>query len=223
MSNHKSKATIFSQNVAYAVQNSNRKCSLLFQRERGQRLSAIEEALEEAHYFYSKMQETAKIPKEFRHNLNAFLSRARAITWVLKKQYLGNPVFDSWYANEEKLLKSDELMSFFRDARNISLKEQPIRPRSSTYIRHIEITTPKGKGFAITGNGEPVWIEKNGQGKEKRTHAGEFDSEVAREYYFENPQPPKLFRILQVIDLCGLYLEALRRLVEEALKVVSAK
>jgi hypothetical protein len=58
------------------------------------------------------MQETSKIPKEFRHNLNVFLSRARAITLVLKKQYSGNPVFDSLYVSEEKLLKRDDLMSF---------------------------------------------------------------------------------------------------------------
>jgi hypothetical protein len=114
-------------------------------------------------------------------------------------------------------------MSLFRDARSISLKEQPIRLRSSAYIRHIEVTTPKGKGFAITGNGEAVWIEKNGQGKEKITHATEFDSEVAMNYYFESPQPPKLLKNLKVIDLCGLYFVALKKLVEVALKAVSSK
>jgi hypothetical protein len=186
-------------------------------------LGVIEEALEEANYFYLKMEETMKKPKEFRHNLNAFISRARTLTWVLKKQYSGNPLFDSWYAKEEKLLRADDLMSFFRDARNISLKEQPIRPHSSAYIRNIEINVPKGKAFAITGEGEPVWIERNGEGKEKKIHASEFDGEVAMQYYFANPQPPKIFRKLQVIDLCGIYLVALRGLVEEALKVVSSK
>lgn len=96
------------------VKNSNRKCGLPFQRERGQRLGAIEEALEEARYFYSKMQKTSKISKEFRHNLNAFLSRARAITWVLKKQYSGNPVFDSLYVSEEKLLKKGRFDESFQ-------------------------------------------------------------------------------------------------------------
>ena len=108
-------------------------------------------------------------------------------------------------------------MSFFVQARNISLKEKPIRLQSSTYIRHIGISTSKGRGFAIARDGEPVWIEKNGEGEEKTIHAVEFDSEIARAYYFANPHPPKLFKNLVVIDLCGLYLIALKSLVEEAL------
>ena len=181
-------------------------------------MDEAKDALEEAKYFYRRMGETSKVPEEFRHNLNAFISRARAVTWVLKKQFAGNKEFGDWYALEEKIMRTDELMSFFVKARNISLKEKPIRPQSSTYIRHIEISTPKGRGFAITGNGEPVWFEKNGEGKEKRIHAEEFDGEIVKQYYFANPIPPKLLGNLQVLDLCGLYLKALKNLVEEALK-----
>jgi hypothetical protein len=184
-------------------------------------LGEVKDALEETEYFYRRMETTSKAPKEFQHNLNAFISRARAVTWVLKKQFSGNQKFSDWYAAEEKIMRADELMSFFVEARNISLKEKPIRPQSSTYIRHIEISTSKGRGFAITGDGEPVWIEKNGEGKEKMIHAEEFDSEIAKQYYFANPTPPKLFENLQVIDLCGLYLKALKSLVEEALKNIS--
>ncbi|PVX23273.1 MAG: hypothetical protein CW691_11075 [Candidatus Bathyarchaeum sp.] len=180
-------------------------------------MNEVKDALEEAEYFYQKMEAT-NIPKEFRFNVNAFISRARALTWVLKKQFSGNQRFSEWYASQEKLMRKDELMSFFKEARNISVKENPIRPRSLTSIRNIEVTTSKGRGFAITGDGEPVWIEKNGEGKEKQIHADEFDSEITRAYYFTNPIPPKLFQNLEVIDLCGLYLVALRNLVEEALK-----
>lgn len=181
-------------------------------------MSEAKDALDEAEYFYRRMEATLLIPKEFRHNLNAFISRARAVTWVLKKQFSGNHKFSDWYAAEEKIMRADELMIFFVKLRNISLKEKPIQPQSSTYIRHIEISTSKGRGFAITGDGEPVWIEKNGEGKEKTIHAGEFDSEIVKAYYFANPHPPKLFENLQVIDLCGLYLKALKSVVEEALK-----
>lgn len=181
-------------------------------------MNEVKDALDEAEYFYRRMEATSKIPEEFRHNLNAFISRARAVTWVMKRQFSENQKFSEWYAKEEKIMRADELMSFFVEARNISIKEKPIIPQSSTYIRHIEISTTKGKGFAITGEGEPVWIEKNGEGKETRIHAQEFDSEIAKEYYFANPKPPRLFENLQVIDLCGLYPLALKRLVEEALK-----
>jgi len=184
-------------------------------------LNEVKDALDEAEYFYQRMEALSKIPKDFQHNLNAFVSRARAVTWVLKKQFSGNQKFSEWYATEEKVMQADELMSFFVEARNISLKEKPIRPQSSTYFRNIEFSNPKGRGFAITGNGEAVWIEKNGEGKEKRVHAEEFDSETAKEYYFANPRPPKLFENLQVLDLCGLYLRALKSLVDESLKKFS--
>jgi len=115
-------------------------------------------------------------------------------------------------------MRADELMSFFVKLRNISLKEKPILPQSSTYIRNIEISSSKGRELAITGDGEPVWIEKNEDGKEERIHAGEFDSEIIKAYHFADPKPPKLFENLQVVDLCGLYLKALKSLVEEALK-----
>lgn len=183
-------------------------------------MNGVRKALEEAEYFYRRMQETESVPEQFRYNLNAFLSRARSVTWVLRKNYSKNPRFNEWYVAKKKQMERDELMKFFVDARNVSLKEEPIQPATSAYIRHIEIReAPKGRGFAITAEGEPVWIEKDETGKEKRVHASEFDSEVARQYYFDKPRPPSGFENLQVLDLCGLYVLALKDLVEEASRI----
>lgn len=184
-------------------------------------MSTVTDALNETEYFYRRLEETTKIPKEFRYNLNAFISRARSITWVLKKQYSTNPKFQKWYAEKEEEMKNDELMSFFKDARNVSIKEHPLRTQTSTYIRHIEVNAPRGKGFAITGEGEAVWIDKDKTGKETEIHASEFDSEISIGYYFAEPKPPILFQNLQVIDLCGLYLRSLKDLVEEASRILN--
>jgi len=120
-------------------------------------------------------------------------------------------------------MKNDELMAFFVVARNISEKEYPIRPSSSGYIRHITVNADNKRGFAITGEGETIWIEKSDKGDEKITHAKEFDNEVSISYYFVDPQPPKLYQNLQVIDLCGLYLKALQSLIAEAIKSFNTK
>ena len=56
-------------------------------------MNEVNDALEEAEYFYQKMEATSNSPKEFRFNLNAFISRARALTWVLKKQFSGKQGF----------------------------------------------------------------------------------------------------------------------------------
>jgi hypothetical protein len=180
------------------------------------KLKKVKEAIDEAEYLYQKMEETLKTPMDFRSNLNAFLSRSRAVTWVLKNQLNDNPSFASWYSAQEKIMKENELMAFFVVARNISEKEYPISPKSSGYMRHITVNADGKRGFAITGEGEPIWIERTDEGDEKRTHAKEFDDELSIVYYFDDPQPPKLYQNLQVIDLCGLYLKALQSLIAEA-------
>jgi hypothetical protein len=185
-----------------------------------QELKETKEAINQAEYFYQKMDETIKIPLDFRTNLNAFLLRSRTITWVLKKELSKNPHFASWYASQEKLMKKDELMVFFVDARNISEKEHPIKPTTSTFIRNMTVVGDGKKGFAITSEGEPVWIEKSINGEERKIHAKEFDDEISKSYYFIDPQPPKTFELLQVIDLCGLYLKALKQIVDEASVVI---
>lgn len=184
-------------------------------------LKVVEDTLNEVEYFYRRMEETLKIPQEFRHNLNAFISRARSVTWVLKKQYSTNRKFQKWYPQKEKEMKNDELMEFFINARNVSLKEHPLRTQTSTHIRHIEVNTPRGKGFAITGEGEPVWIDRDKTGKERKVHASEFDNEISIQYYFEEPKPPMPFQNLQVIDLCWLYLSSLKELVKEFSRILN--
>jgi len=180
------------------------------------------DALDQAEYFYKRMEKTSKIPSEFRFNTNAFIASGRNITWNLQKEFSKSAKFRSWYAQKQNEMRNDELMTFFNQARMISVKEHPLRPATSTYIRHLEIGKPpegiKNAGFAITGEGEVVWTMKNKEGKEEPIHASEFDNEIAVQYYFENPRPPRTFGNLQVIDLCGLYLFALRDLVKGALE-----
>ena len=183
----------------------------------------VTDALDLAEYFDKKMVETLKIPSEFRANTNAFVTSGRNITWALQKQFSKNAKFRTWYAQKQNEMKNDELMTFFNEARKISVKEHPLRPARSTYFRRIDLNTPKAgtekTGFAITGEGEAVWVTKDKDGKEKRIHASEFDNESVVQYYFETPIPPRTFEELQVIDLCGLYLFALKDLVKEALEI----
>jgi len=102
----------------------------------------------------------------------------------------------------------------------VSLKEHPLRTRTSSRIRHIEVNVPKGRRFAITGEGEAVWVNKDKFDKEKRIHARQFDNEIAMAYYFDKPQPPLLYQNLQVIDLSGLYLRSMEDIIEEASRIL---
>lgn len=178
-------------------------------------MSAINNALKELRYFFSMLEETKLKPNEFKSNLNAFISRGRSITWVIKKQYSNQPKFLVWYQEIEQRLREDELMRFFVNARNVSEKEQPLDPAHRTKFFNLSVA-PKEKDFAITSEGEAVWIQKVPDQREKISHASEFDHLTIKEYYFVNPQPPKRYSNLQVIDLCKIYLDELSRICADA-------
>jgi len=182
------------------------------------------QALEEAEYFYEQMQKT-KQSKDFRSNLSGFLSRARSITWILKKHHSIDSKFKEWYAKKSREMQNDELMAFFKHARNVSEKERPTGMKSSTHIRHIEADIKEfgHDGVAITGKGDLVWLHKDKDGKMKEIPMREFNNEVYREFYFTDPPPPPLFQHVQVVDLCGLYLIALKKLIEEATHLLGSE
>ena len=177
-------------------------------------MSGVDEAVKELEYFYKKLEEAKHIPSEFTYNLNAFISRGRTITWIIKKQYSKQPNFVSWYSQVEKEMRADELMQFFVNARNVSLKEHSIRPSVNWIVRNVEIKGDKALGLPIEGT--PFWIEKNEKGEEVRKPTHEFNDRLYRQYYFEVPIVPKTFRNLQAIDLCKIYLENLREIATQA-------
>jgi len=163
------------------------------------------EALEQAEYFYERMMETLKIPSEFRFNTNAFIMSGRNVTRVLQKEFSNNAKFQTWYSQKQEKMGKEGLMDFFEEARNMSVKERPLRPATSAYIRQWAIKRlpedVKNARFVLTEEGQAFWITKNEEGKEEQIHTSEFDNEITLQYYFVNPQPPQTFRNLQVIEL----------------------
>ena len=63
----------------------------------------------EAKYFYEQMESNFKERKteEFKHCINAFLSSARSVTFVLQKEFRKYKGFDEWYGIQSS---SDESM-----------------------------------------------------------------------------------------------------------------
>ena len=189
-------------------------------------MSAVTKAVEEAEYFIKKLEEAESKPSVYTYNLNAFLSRGRSITWIIKKQYSKCPNFSKWYYQKEKEMKADELMSFFVQARNISVKEHSINPHFNLAVGDIKITREEGEGdkcLSIPMEGTPYWVKKNEEGEEINVPTHEFDSKVHRQYFFNEPKPPFTFRSLQAINLCRMYLDNLKELAEEAIRLFEKK
>jgi hypothetical protein len=74
-------------------------------------------------------------PETFRRNVNHFLTTARTVTFLIKKDKAQIPDFDSWYAaHVEKPWGTDGVMRWAKDARNVIEKEGDLELNSKLTI-----------------------------------------------------------------------------------------
>jgi hypothetical protein len=85
-------------------------------------LLLVEERLLEADYFALRLVRQWDSYR-FRYELNAFLSAARSVTFVLQKEMAAVPGFSAWWATKRKQLAEDTAAAFFHNLRNFSQKE----------------------------------------------------------------------------------------------------
>jgi hypothetical protein len=84
--------------------------------------------LEEAEYFLSQMIANLATLKYFKFNLSAFASASRSVTFVMQSQYKikENSEDPSWNWYKENVidaLDNEEIPKFFKDLRNMLVKE----------------------------------------------------------------------------------------------------
>lgn len=60
---------------------------------------------------------------KLRYELNAFLSAARSVTFLLQKEFFRVPGFASWWDEQRNRLSADTSAAFFLKLRNFSQKE----------------------------------------------------------------------------------------------------
>ena len=81
----------------------------------------VEQKILEAEYFVDRLPHLQF--EAFVYELNAFLSAARSVTFLLQKEMKGVPGFDDWWKNKSTEMSEDPVMKFFKKSRNISQKE----------------------------------------------------------------------------------------------------
>ena len=84
-------------------------------------LLLVEEKLLEAEYFANRLH--LLLFAEFAYELNAFLSAARSVTFLLQKEMRSVPGFDNWWNDRMAEMRNDPAMKFFKELRNFSQKE----------------------------------------------------------------------------------------------------
>ena len=60
--------------------------------------------------------------------VNAFISHARSVTFVMQRESSGNPREEDWYAEKQEQLKNNPLMKFFNDQRVYSIHRGVVVP-----------------------------------------------------------------------------------------------
>jgi hypothetical protein len=85
-------------------------------------LLLVEERLLEAEHFVRRLRAPSNADR-LRYELNAFLSAARSVTFLLQKELSGVPAFDEWWREQRAELRRDAAARFFLELRNYSQKE----------------------------------------------------------------------------------------------------
>ncbi|WP_127115492.1 hypothetical protein [Shimia sediminis] len=83
-------------------------------------LLLVEERLFEAEHFALLLQ--GKHPIELQYYLNAFLSAARSVTFLIQKELAHTPGFSQYWEQVQDKLRNDKAARFFLELRNFSQK-----------------------------------------------------------------------------------------------------
>jgi hypothetical protein len=91
-------------------------------------MSEARSKLETARFNLAQLVKNSEDPKRLTHYLNDFLSSARSVTWVLKKEFSGKTNFTAWYNAKIQRIDPEKDFALFVKLRNISEKERNVRP-----------------------------------------------------------------------------------------------
>lgn len=94
--------------------------------------------IEEAEYFLSQMTRKNRGSKTFNFYLNAFVSSARSITWILRFEFSSSVNWKSWYDSKMPNQEEKLLLKYFNDLRIESVKVKPL-----TTSNRFELNIPK--------------------------------------------------------------------------------
>ena len=91
--------------------------------------------------------------------VNAYISHARSVTFVMKKESAVHPDLEKWYGEKSEQLKKDPLMKFFNEKRTYTIHKGVITPKKTTlpiWDLVIDGVPQPGKGTATIHTFEGV-------------------------------------------------------------------
>jgi len=190
------------------------------------------EKLEEALYFLLQMRQSYIDRKRFIYNMNAFLNAARNVTFTLQDEFDKNQVFETWYAQKQKEMQGDKLMTFFNELRVDSVHKKGV-PEHRLSVKVAYIFPKDGKMFKASTVGYTERKYSDEDKAEMKALGFAFPSETGGVKTVEPlytlvtdwkfGKAPEGYQGKDILALSVEYYHKLRKLVEEACTVLLKK
>ena len=165
--------------------------------------------IREARFFLERMEESVEDREAFRYYLSGFLSAARSVLQYALEE-IKKKGGQKWYDN---IVAGNEVLSFFKDKRDVNIHDEPVNPSSHISIAISEpISVFDALATEVYINGKLV--EKNKpKGDLPPPKPTESRSEATVRYRFDDWSGPE-----DVIALSRRYIEELERFVKEGIE-----
>jgi hypothetical protein len=168
-------------------------------------MSEIMFKLVEAEYFLSKSKEKLGDPYEFYFNLDAFLSAARSVTWIMQKEYSKHIGFNDWYINKQEKMRIDSDFKFFNDLRVATIHKKSVKPYRQVEINISDSSVP----FCVPITEGSYVIPKDTSEPQKGNSSQSTKVDIKHSWCFQERPKDNGF------ELCNKYIQKLREWVEE--------
>jgi hypothetical protein len=97
-------------------------------------LDSVESRLREAHRRWHDSADAYQSPEDFRDNVSSAIQALRNVTFNLQKQKSNIPGFDEWYKKEQDSMRSDSVLRWVVESRNIIVKEADLDTKSEFFF-----------------------------------------------------------------------------------------
>jgi hypothetical protein len=164
------------------------------------------EKFHEARHFLERMTEVRDQRDSFNHNLSAFLTAARTVLQYAYKEAEGKNKL-AWWEKET----NDPVIRFFRDKRNASVHEIPVRPQAQISVGIFEqVTVSDSVSIVLQDKAGNIIQQTSSPPPAERPKADSIPAVVSHTYVFDDWKGSE-----DVFELSQIYLDKLGRFVEE--------
>jgi hypothetical protein len=198
-------------------------------------MSETERKFKEALFFFNKLVQSKKDNEKFSFYLSAFLSSARSVTWIMRKEFSKISGWESWWKSKVPTESQGKLIKLFTALRNKSEKEEIIKTGVQIEVRFKPGDKIKEKLVEEYIECPAIYhteIIKDEVSKKLKMTLKKISSD--KSLTIDNISIEQLERIFpestyelnssfKVIESCDQYLSILKQLVEECLNSFSNK